>query len=93
MQHISAILKASGKAAAVVPDNVLFEDSFGEIVRKKRLETTNLRTILKLPTGIFYKLEVNENVIFFDKKSVYPEMQTKKLWIYDFRKNVHFILK
>ncbi|WP_292210070.1 class I SAM-dependent DNA methyltransferase [Butyrivibrio sp.] len=93
VQHINTILKATGKAAVVVPDNVLFEGGAGEIVRKKLLETTDLHTILRLPTGIFYKPGVKANVIFFDKKPASPEMQTKEVWIYDFRTNVHFTLK
>lgn len=55
VQHINTILKATGKAAVVVPDNVLFEGGAGETIRKKLLETTDLHTILRLPTGIFYK--------------------------------------
>ena len=78
VQHINTILKATGKAAVVVPDNVLFEGGAGEIVRKKLLETTDLHTILRLPTGIFYKQRVKANVIFFDKRPASAEMQTKK---------------
>lgn len=93
VQHINTILKASGKAAVVVPDNVLFEGGAGEIVRKKLLETTDLHTILRLPTGIFYKQGVKANIIFFDKRPASAEMQTKEVWVYDFRTNVHFTLK
>ena len=93
VQHINTILKATGKAAVVVPDNVLFEGGAGEIVRKKLLETTDLHTILRLPTGIFYKPGVKANVIFFDKRPASAEMQTKEVWIYDFRTNIHFTLK
>ncbi len=93
IQHINTILKANGKAAVVVPDNVLFEGGAGEIIREKLLETTDLHTILRLPTGIFYKQGVKANVIFYDKKPASPETQTKDVWIYDFRTNVHFTLK
>ena len=62
VQHIHTLLKANGKAAVVVPDNVLFEGGAGETVRKKLLETTDLHTILRLPTGIFYKPGVNAHV-------------------------------
>lgn len=93
VQHINTILKATGKAAVVVPDNVLFEGGAGETVRRKLLETTDLHTILRLPTGIFYKQGVKANVIFFDKRPASPEMQTKEIWIYDFRTNIHFTLK
>ena len=81
------------KAAVVLPDYVLFEGGAGEIVKKKLLETTDLHTILRLPTGIFYKPGVKANVIFFDKKPASPKRQTKEVWIYDFRTNVHFTLK
>lgn len=93
VQHINTILKATGKAAVVVPDNVLFEGGAGEIIRKKLLQTTDLHTILRLPTGIFYKPGVKANVIFFDKRPASSETQTKEVWIYDFRTNMHFTLK
>ena len=93
VQHIHTILKTNGKAAVVVPDNVLFEGGAGETVRQKLLETTDLHTILRLPTGIFYKPGVKANVIFFDKKPASPEKQTKEIWFYDLRTNVHFTLK
>lgn len=93
IQHINTILKATGKAAVVLPDNVLFEGGAGETIRKKLLETTDLHTILRLPTGIFYKPGVKANVLFFDKRPASPEMQTKEVWIYDLRTNMHFTLK
>ena len=93
VQHINTIMKATGKAAVVVPDNVLFEGGAGETVRQKLLQTTDLHTILRLPTGIFYKPGVKANVIFFDKKPASPDIQTKEIWIYDFRTNIHFTLK
>ncbi len=93
VQHINTILKSDGKAAVVVPDNVLFEGGAGEIIRKKLLMTTDLHTILRLPTGIFYKPGVKANVIFFDKRPASADMQTKDVWIYDFRTNIHFTLK
>ena len=93
VQHINTIMKATGKAAVVVPDNVLFEGGAGETVRQKLLQTTDLHTILRLPTGIFYKPGVKANVIFFDKKPASPDRQTKEIWIYDFRTNIHFTLK
>lgn len=92
VQHINTILKANGKAAVVLPDNVLFEGGAGETIRKKLLETTDLHTILRLPTGIFYKPGVKANVLFFDKKAASPDIQTKEVWIYDFRTNIHFTL-
>ena len=93
IQHIYTMLKATGKAAVVVPDNVLFEAGAGEVIRKKLLSNTDLHTILRLPTGIFYKPGVKANVIFFDKRPASPNMQTQEVWIYDLRTNMHFTLK
>ena len=93
VQHIYTMLKTTGKAAVVVPDNVLFEGGAGEVVRKKLLQNTDLHTILRLPTGIFYKPGVKANVIFFDNRPASKEPWTKEVWIYDFRTNVHFTLK
>jgi type I restriction enzyme M protein len=93
VQHVRTLLKTDGKAAVVVPDNVLFEGGAGETVRKKMLETTDLHTILRLPTGIFYKPGVKANVIFFDNHPASKNPWTKEVWIYDFRTNMHFTLK
>jgi type I restriction enzyme M protein len=93
MQHIKTMLKTDGKAAVVLPDNVLFEGGVGETVRKKILESSNLHTILRLPTGIFYKQGVKANVLFFDNKPASKDPWTKEVWFYDFRTNVHFTLK
>ena len=93
VQHIYTMLKTTGKAAVVVPDNVLFEGGAGETVRKKLLHNTDLHTILRLPTGIFYKPGVKANVIFFDNRPASKDPWTKEVWIYDFRTNVHFTLK
>ena len=93
IQHINTLLKATGKAAVVVPDNALFEGGAGETIRKKLLGTTELHTILRLPTGIFYKPGVKANVLFYDKRPASPEMQTKEIWFYDLRTNMHFTLK
>jgi len=93
VQHIKSILKNTGQAAVVVPDNVLFEGGSGETVRKKLLETADLHTILRLPTGIFYAHGVKANVIFFDAKPASKDAQTKEVWIYDYRTNVHHTLK
>jgi type I restriction enzyme M protein len=77
----------------VLPDNVLFEGGAGETVRKKLLETTNLHTILRLPTGIFYAQGVKANVLFFDNRPAAKEAATKEVWYYDYRTNVHHTLK
>src|SRR6266487_5000763 len=93
VQHIRTMLKTDGQAAVVVPDNVLFEGGAGETVRKKLLETTDLHTILRLPTGIFYANGVKANVIFFDNKPASKDPWTKEVWIYDYRTNIHHTLK
>lgn len=93
LQHIRSQLKVDGKAAVVVPDNVLFEGGAGEVIRKKLLQTTDLHTILRLPTGIFYANGVKANVIFFDNKPASKDPWTKDVWIYDLRTNIHFTLK
>ena len=93
VQHIRSMLKSTGRAAVVVPDNVLFEGGAGEVVRKKLMETTDLHTILRLPTGIFYANGVKANVLFFDNKPAQKEPWTKDIWFYDYRTNVHHTLK
>jgi type I restriction enzyme M protein len=93
VQHIRTLLKSDGHAAVVLPDNVLFEGGAGETVRKKLMETTNLHTILRLPTGVFYKQGVKANVLFFDNHPAAKDPWTKEIWIYDFRTNIHFTLK
>jgi type I restriction enzyme M protein len=93
VQHIRTMMKSTGQAAVVLPDNVLFEGGAGETVRKKLMETTDLHTILRLPTGIFYRQGVKANVLFFDNKPASKKAWTKDIWIYDFRTNIHFTLK
>ncbi|MGH8432979.1 MAG: N-6 DNA methylase [Pseudomonas sp.] len=93
LQHIRTMLRTSGQAAVVLPDNVLFEGGAGETVRKKLLETTDLHTILRLPTGIFYAQGVKANVLFFDNKTARKEPWTREVWIYDYRTNIHHTLK
>lgn len=93
VQHIRSMLNTTGKAAVVVPDNVLFEGGAGETIRKKLLESTTLHTILRLPTGIFYANGVKANVLFFDNQPADAEAWTKHVWFYDYRTNVHHTLK
>ncbi len=93
VQHIRTMLKVTGKAAVVVPDNVLFEGGSGETVRKKLLQNTELHTILRLPTGIFYAQGVKANVLFFDNRAGGKDVATKEVWIYDYRTNIHHTLK
>lgn len=93
VQHIKTLLKQNGRAAMVVPDNVLFEGGAGETVRRKLLHECEVHTLLRLPTGLFYAQGVKANVIFFNKKPASETPWTKKLWIYDFRTNKDFTLK
>lgn len=93
VQHIRTMLKTTGRAAVVVPDNVLFEGGAGETIRRKLLENTDLHTILRLPTGIFYAHGVKANVIFFDNREASPNPWTKEVWYYDYRTNIHHTLK
>ena len=87
LQHIMLMLKAGGRAAVVLPDNVLFEGGAGETIRKKLLSDFNLHTILRLPTGIFYAQGVKANVLFFVKGQ-----STKNIWFYDYRTDVKHTL-
>jgi type I restriction enzyme M protein len=93
LQHVKNCLKIHGRAAIVVPDNVLFEGGAGETNRKKLLHECDVHTLLRLPTGIFYAQGVKANVLFFDRKPASEKPWTSKLWIYDFRTNQHFTLK
>ena len=93
IQHIRTMLKTTGRAAVVAPDNVLFEGGAGETIRKKLLQNTDLHTILRLPTGVFYANGVKANVIFFDNREASPNPWTKEVWYYDYRTNIHHTLK
>ena len=93
LQHIKTILKTDGRAAVVLPDNVLFERGAGETIRRQLLKQFDVHTLLRLPTGIFYAQGVKANVLFFDKRPAREEPWTRKLWIYDLRTNKRFTLK
>jgi type I restriction enzyme M protein len=93
LQHIMTVLAPDGEAAVVLPDNVLFEGGAGETIRKRLLRNFDFHTLLRLPTGIFYKQGVKANVLFFDKKPPSDVAATKDLWIYDLRTNKRFTLK
>jgi type I restriction enzyme M protein len=94
VQHIANLLKIDGRAAVVVPDNVLFEGGAGEILRRRLLKDCDVHTLLRLPTGIFYAGGVKANVLFFDRKRARPGLPwTSKLWVYDFRTGKHFTLR
>jgi type I restriction enzyme M protein len=93
VQHVYTVLKQHGRAAVIVPDNVLFEGGAGETIRRKLLHECDVHTLLRLPTGIFYSQGVKANVLFFDRKPASETPWTKTLWIYDLRTNKHFTLK
>ena len=93
LQHIFTILKQHGRAAVVLPDNVLFEGGAGETIRRELLKQADVHTLLRLPTGIFYAQGVKANVLFFERKPAQEKPWTQKLWIYDLRTNLHFTLK
>jgi len=93
LQHIMTILEINGRAAVVLPDNVLFEGGAGETLRRRLLHDFDLHTMLRLPTGIFYAQGVKANVLFFDKKPAAEHAWTERTWVYDLRTNQHFTLK
>lgn len=93
LQHIKTMLKIGGRAAVVLPDNVLFEAGAGETIRRRLLAECDLHTVLRLPTGIFYAQGVKANVVFFDRKPAAADPWTKATWVYDLRSNMHFTLK
>ena len=93
LQHIKTMLKIGGRAAVVLPDNVLFEAGAGETIRRRLLAECDVHTILRLPTGIFYAQGVKANVVFFERKAAAADPWTKATWVYDLRTNMHFTLK
>ena len=93
VQHIKTIMAINGRAAVVLPDNVLFEGGAGENLRKRLLKEFDVHTMVRLPTGIFYAGGVKANLLFFDKKPAGDKPWTTKLWVYDFRTNQHFTMK
>lgn len=93
LQHIRIVLNKPGRAAVVLPDNVLFEGGAGETIRRRLLEECNVHTLLRLPSGIFYAQGIRTNVLFFDNEESGETPATKSLWIYDLRTNMHFTLR
>jgi type I restriction enzyme M protein len=93
VQHVYSMLRPGGRAAMVVPDNVLFESGAGEKVRRTLLQSCDVHTLLRLPTGIWYSAGVKANVLFFDKKAPAKTAATKELWIYDLRSDRNFSLR
>jgi type I restriction enzyme M protein len=89
VQHISSLMKVTGRAAVVVPDNVLFEAGAAAVVRRRLVETCDVHTLLRLPPGLFYAQGVKANVLFFDRESSLPVAQ-RSLWVYDVRSESRF---
>jgi type I restriction enzyme M protein len=89
VQHVYSVLKNGGRAAMVVPDNVLFEGGAGEIIRRELIKRADVHTLLRLPVGIWYSTGVKANVLFFDRK----RSRKKEVWIYDLRTNQNFTLR
>jgi type I restriction enzyme M protein len=88
LQHIYRALKPGGRAAVVLPDNVLFESNIGTDIRRDLMDKCNLHTILRLPTGIFYAQGVKTNVLFFTKGEKSDKGNTQEVWVYDMRANM-----
>jgi type I restriction enzyme M protein len=93
LQHIMTIMGERGSAAVVLPDNVLFESAAGETLRRLLFKAFNFHTLLRLPTGIFYKPGVKANVLFFDRAPAGEGVATEALWVYDLRTNQRFTMR
>jgi len=93
VQHVHSMLKDTGRAAVVVPDNVLFEGGAGETIRRALLQRCDVHTLLRLPTGIWYSPGVKANVLFFDKRPTKQTPATKEIWVYDLRSSRNFSLR
>ena len=93
VQHVYSMLNDSGRAAVVVPDNVLFEGGAGEKIRRTLLQRCDVHTLLRLPTGIWYSPGVKANVLFFDKKPISKAPATEEIWVYDLRSGRNFSLR
>jgi type I restriction enzyme M protein len=93
VQHVHSMLKERGRAAVVVPDNVLFEGGAGEKIRRTLLQQSDVHTLLRLPTGIWYSPGVKANVIFIDKKPAAKTPSTKEIWVYDLRSSKKFSVR
>ena len=93
LQHIKTLVKVNGAAAVVLPDNVLFEGGAGGRYERKLLHDCDLHTVLRLPTGIFYKPGVKANVLFFERRAASAKPATHEVWIYNSRTNKHFTFK
>jgi type I restriction enzyme M protein len=93
VQHIKTIMSINGRAAVILPDNVLFEGGAGETLRRRLLKEFDVHTLVRLPTGVFYAGGVKANILFFDKRPAADKPWTTTLWVYDIRTNQHFTQK
>jgi type I restriction enzyme M protein len=93
VQHIKTIMSINGRAAVILPDNVLFEGGAGETLRRRLLKEFDVHTLVRLPTGVFYAGGVKANILFFDKRPAGDKPWTSTLWVYDIRTNQHFTQK
>lgn len=93
MQHIVALLKPGGRAAVVIPDNVLFETGAAAAIRRRLVQSCHVHTILRLPPGLFYAAGVKSNVMFFDKPKKVVEDPAEAVWVYDLRSDKRFSLR
>lgn len=93
VQHVMSMLKSAGRAAVIVPDNVLFESGAAATIRRRLLESWNFHTVLRLPTGIFYAHGVKANVVFFDAPGKRVEAKRRNVWFYDLRRGSRFSFK
>ena len=93
MQHIVALLKPGGRAAVVIPDNVLFETGAAAAIRRRLLQSCRVHTILRLPPGLFYAAGVESNVVFFDKPEKAVDRPAEAVWVYDLRSDKRFSLR
>jgi type I restriction enzyme M protein len=93
VQHVYSMLNDDGRAAIVVPDNVLFEGGAGEKIRRALLQHCDVHTLLRLPIGIWYSAGVKANVLFFDKATRGRTKSAKDLWVYDLRSEKNYSLR
>jgi type I restriction enzyme M protein len=91
LQRVAVMLKSHGRAAVVLPDNVLFESGVAGSIRRRLLEEFDVHTLLRLPRGLFYAQGVSANVLFFERTP--RERRSNSLWVYDLRTNNHFSLR
>jgi type I restriction enzyme M protein len=92
LQHVFSLLKPGGRAAVVLPDNVLFESGAAATIRRRLLANANVHTLLRLPAGLFYAQGIQANVLFFTRKTDTTEA-SGKIWVYDLRRGNRFSVR